>query len=137
MRRWERGHDGSADSRSEPASFTRSRELLLQAIRPQEHLCELLRKRTTPSQYGGPLSAAEEQEEPWLRARFTKMAKAIGCPVGYGPRQAKNDRARIHQLYCKRISPPSCGGGPLPDAEDAEEAQLTARVAAFDESPEG
>jgi hypothetical protein len=102
-----------------------------------ERSCELLRKRTTPSEYGGPLSVAEEQEHAWLRARFNKMAKAIGCPVGYGPRQAKNDRARIHQLYCKRISPRSCGGGPLPDAEDAEEAQLRARVAAFDASPEG
>ena len=30
-----------------------------------------------------------------------------------------------------------CGGGALSEAEDAEEAQLTARVAAFEESPEG
>jgi hypothetical protein len=35
------------------------------------------------------------------------------------------------------MSPPSCGGGTLSDAEDAKEAQLTARVTAFHESPEG
>ena len=112
--------------------------VLARALRDDyERLSELLRKRTAPSQYGGPLSAAEEQEEPWLRARITETAKAIGCPVGYGTIQARKDNNRLHQLYCKRISPPSCGGGPLPDAEDAEEAQLTARVVAFDESPEG
>jgi hypothetical protein len=112
--------------------------VLARALRDDyERLCELLRKQTTPSQYGGPLSAAEEQEQAWLRARMTKTAKAIGCPVGYGAIQAGKDDDRLHQLYCKRISPPSCGGGALPDAEDAEEAQLRARVAAFDESPEG
>jgi hypothetical protein len=40
-------------------------------------------------------------------------------------------------FYCKRILLPSCGGGALSETEDAEEAQLTARVAAFEESPEG
>src|SRR5205085_10022953 len=83
------------------------------------------------------LSAAEVEEESKLRARMTETARAIGCPVGYGAIQARKDSNRLHRLYCKRISPPSCGGGPLPDAEDAEEAQLRARVEAFDESPEG
>jgi hypothetical protein len=112
--------------------------VLARALRDDlERASELVRKKMAPNEYGGPPTAAEEQEQAWLRARITKTAKAIGCPVGYGPRQAKNDRARIHRLYCKRISPRSCGGGPLPDAEDAEEAQLRARVAAFAESPEG
>jgi len=95
-------------------------------------LGELVRKKC-----GDPLSAADVEEESKLRARIGDGARAIGCPAGYGPKQAQKDSHRLHQLYCKRISPPSCGGGALPDAEDAEEAQLRARVAAFDESPEG
>ena len=95
-----------------------------------ERAGELLRKER-------PLSAAAEQEQAWLRARITKTAKAIGCPAGYGLKQFKKDNARLHRLYCQRISPPHCGGGALPEAEDAEEAQLRARVTAFDESPEG
>jgi hypothetical protein len=103
------------------------------ALRDDYHrLGELVRKKC-----GDPLSAAEVEEESRLRARIGDRAKAIGCPAGYGLKQAQKDSNRLHQLYCKRISPPSCGGGALPDAEDAEEVQLRARVAAFDESPEG
>jgi len=103
------------------------------ALRDDDHrLGELLRKKC-----GGTLSAMEAEEESKLRTRIADRARAIGCPTGYGPRQVQKDSNRLHQLYCKRISPLSCGGGPLADAEDVEEAQLTARVAAFDESPEG
>jgi hypothetical protein len=97
-----------------------------------DRLGELVRKKC-----GDPLSAAEVEEESGLRARIYDRARAIGCPTGYGLKQAQKDSNRLHQLYCKRISPPSCGGGALSDAEDAEEAQLRARVAAFDESPQG
>jgi hypothetical protein len=101
------------------------------ALRDAYHrLGELVRKKD-------PLSAAELEEESNLRVRIGDRARAIGCAAGYGLKQAQQDNNRLHQLYCKRISPPSCGGGALPDAEDAEEAQLRARVAAFDESPEG
>jgi hypothetical protein len=86
---------------------------------------------------GDQLSAAEEQEKSSLHARIDEIAQAIGCPAHYGPREARKDNDRLHSLYCKRISPPSCGGGTLSEAEDAEEAQLTARVAAFEETPEG
>jgi hypothetical protein len=102
-----------------------------------ERLSALLRKRSAPREYGGPLNATEVEEEPKLRARIGDMARGIGCPAGYGVKQAQKDSNRLHQLYCKRISPPSCGGGALPDAEDAEEAQLRARVEAFHASPEG
>ena len=103
------------------------------ALRDHYHrLGELVRKKC-----GDPLIAAEAEEESKLRARIGDMARAIGCPAGYGLKQAQKDSNRLHQLYCKRISPPSCGGGALPGAEDAEEAQLRARVVAFDESPEG
>lgn len=42
-----------------------------------------------------------------------------------------------HQLHCKRLSPPSRGGGELKGADDDEEALLTARLAAYRHSPEG
>jgi hypothetical protein len=61
----------------------------------------------------------------------------FSCPANYGSKEARKDKDRLHHFYCKRISPPSCGGGALSETEDAEEAQLTARVAAFEESPEG
>src|SRR6202048_1300731 len=103
------------------------------ALRDDYHrLGELERKKC-----GDPLSAAEVEEESKLGERIADRARAIGCQAGYGLKQAQKDSNRLHQLYCKRISPPSCGGGALPDAEDAEEAQLRARVAAFDERPEG
>ena len=103
------------------------------ALRDDYHrLGELVRKKC-----GDPLSAAEVEEESRLRARIGDRARAIGCPAGYGLKQAQKESNQLHQLYCKRISPPSCGGGALPDAEDAEDVQLRARVAAFDESPEG
>ena len=79
------------------------------------------------------LNAAEQLEQSWLRARTTAVAKAIGCPVGYGPNQALADSNRLHTLHCKRISP----RGALLEAEDAEEAQLRARLKAYLESPEG
>jgi hypothetical protein len=81
---------------------------------------------------------------------FFKISRSVGgqamgmpkrgtfsCPANYGSKEARKDKDRLHHFYCKRISLPSCGGGALSETEDAEEAQLTARVAAFEESPEG
>jgi hypothetical protein len=79
------------------------------------------------------LNAAEQLEKSWLSPRITAMAKAIGCPFGYGPVPALEDMNRLHDLRCKRIAP----GGALLDDEDAEEAQLRARVEAYLQSPEG
>jgi hypothetical protein len=108
---------------------------LAKGVRDDQHrLDELGRKRYSP---GGPLSAAEIKEEIELRARIADRASAISCPVGYGPKQDLNDRNRLHTLHCKRLRPSSCGGGVLSEAEDTEEAQLEARVAAFEHSPEG
>src|SRR3984893_14208113 len=86
------------------------------ALRDDYHrLGELVRKKD-------PLSAAEVEEESNLRVRIGDRARTIGCQAGYGLKQAQKDSNRLHQLYCKRISPPSCGGGALPDGEDTEEA---------------
>jgi hypothetical protein len=107
-------------------------------FRSMEHrLAVLLRKQAGPRENGGPPTAAEIVEETKLRAMIGERAQALVCPPGYGPGDALNDSNRLHQLHCKRLSPPSCGGGELKGAEDEEEAFLTARVAAYRYSPEG
>src|SRR5258707_9938689 len=103
----------------------------------ERRLSVLLRKRYGPSENGGPLTAAEIVEETELDTMFHKRAAALECPPGYGESDATKDSDRLHQLNCKRLSPPSCGGGELKGAEDEEEALLTVRVAAFQHSPEG
>lgn len=109
---------------------------LAKSLRDDKHrLGKLVGKQF--GENGAPLSAAEIKEEVELRARIADRASAIGCPVGYGPKQARHDSFRLHRLNCKQLSPSSCGGGVLSDAEDAEEAQLVARIAAFEESSEG
>jgi hypothetical protein len=72
-----------------------------------------------------------------LRARHIDIAPAIPCPPGYSYRNAREDNDRLHQLHCKRQSPPSTGGGDLSGADDDEEAILTARVASYRHSSEG
>jgi hypothetical protein len=63
--------------------------VLARALRDDyERSCELLRKGTTPNQYGGPRTAAEEQEHAWLRARITKTAKGDRVPAGQGGQQS-------------------------------------------------
>jgi hypothetical protein len=108
------------------------------ALRDIEHrLSVFLRKRYGPSENGGPLTDAEIVEESELDAIFDKRAAALECPPGYGEGDATKDSDRLHQLNCKRLSPPSCGGGELKGADDEEEALLTARLAAYRHSPEG
>jgi hypothetical protein len=108
------------------------------ALRDMEHrLAYFLRKRYGPSENGGPLTAAEIMEESELKTLYHKRAAEFVCPPGYGPGDAADDINRLDRLHCKRLSPPSCGGGELKGAEDEEEAFLTARVAAFRHSQEG
>jgi hypothetical protein len=73
------------------------------------------------------------EEESILCARIADRARAIECPAGYGAKEREEDEDRLSKFFYKRISP----RGSLSAAEDAEEAQLRARVAAFDETPEG
>jgi len=106
-------------------------------FRDMEHRrAVLMRKRFGPSKTGGRLTAAEIAEESELGALINQRAAEFVCPPGYGPRDAMKDCNRLHQLNCKRLSPPSCGGGEK-ETEDEEEAFLMARVAAFWHSPEG
>ena len=72
------------------------------------------------------------KERERISASIRERAKTITCPAGYGVVQAHEDNKRTTWLWNKR----KWGDG-LTDAEDAEEAQLKARVYAFSESPEG
>jgi uncharacterized protein YnzC (UPF0291/DUF896 family) len=111
---------------------------LAKALRDDyERLRVLSLKDSAPIKYGGPLSAAEMKEQDVLRAGYADRVSAIGCPSDYGSKEYYTDSVRLHALWLRRVSPPSCGGGILTDAEDAEEAQSRARTEAFDYSPEG
>jgi hypothetical protein len=102
---------------------------LARALRDDyERLNELERKR-----WGSPLSTIEAEEECALRASLVEIAKKISCPASYGLREKGKDDRRLYQLWCKRRWP----RGGLSDAEDAEGAQLTARILAFEQTPEG
>jgi hypothetical protein len=97
----------------------------------ERRLSALLRKRYGPSENGGPLTERERREESELHAQYIDIAQQIECPPGYSYRNAREDSDRLHRLFCKRLSPPSTGGGELTGAEDDEEAILTARAAAY------
>jgi hypothetical protein len=77
-------------------------------------------------------SSAEWLEGMRLRELNTERARSITCPADYGAKQVRRDDSRLCALSCKRNSP----GGFLTNAEDFEEAQLTARIAAYRESAE-
>jgi hypothetical protein len=94
------------------------------------------RKRWAPGENGGP-PTTEIVEQSELEKMFRERVAALVCPPGYGPGDAMKDSNRLHQLHCKRLSLPSCGGGELNRAEDEEEAILTARTAAYRHSQEG
>src|SRR5258706_13009497 len=107
------------------------------ALRDIEHrLSVLLRKRYAPSENGGPPTAAEIVEETELDAMFQERAAVVVSPPDYGASDATNDSNRLHQLNCKRLSPPSCGGGELKGADDGGETLLTARPAPYRHKPE-
>jgi hypothetical protein len=77
-------------------------------------------------------SSAEWLEATRLRERNIERAKSITCPADYGAKQAGRDGYRLSDLSLKRWH-----GGSLTNADDVEEAQLTARVAAYEETAEG
>jgi len=128
---------GKAGAIEETDGFTIDIEEAMGLRDIKHRLSAFLRKRYAASENGGPLTEAEIVEESELDAIFHKRAAALECPPGYGDSEATKDSERLHQLNCKRLSPPSCGGGELKGADDKEEAFLTARLAAYRHSPEG
>jgi hypothetical protein len=99
----------------------------------EDRVDAIFRKQSIPSEYGGPPSAAELEEAERLKASIRERARAIECPLSYGPTRAQADSNRRHHFWCERISPPSSGGGPLTATEDAEEAQVRARLLVYEE----
>jgi hypothetical protein len=77
-------------------------------------------------------SSVEWLEAKRLRERNIERVRSITCPADYGAIQARRDENRLSTLTLKRWH-----GGSLTNAQDVEEAQLTARVAAYEETAEG
>jgi hypothetical protein len=84
-------------------------------------------KQGITSDPGSPLTAAEVQEEAEVRERIAKRLKAIECPANYREPEALKDKWRLGELRNKPV---------LTAAEETEETQLTARVAAYEATPE-
>jgi hypothetical protein len=106
---------------------------LAKALQDDQHrIDELDLKRIKTNK---PLRAEEVQEQVMLRARIAERASTIACPASYGAIEAGKDSNRLGQLHNKRMY--SWDGGHVTNREDAEEARLIARTAAFDQSPEG
>jgi hypothetical protein len=87
------------------------------------------------SRFDRQLSSAEEREKSELRKRIAETAKGISCPANYGRKEAEKDRERLRLIFCKRRLGASGAAETLNEAEIAKEAQLAARVAAFDAGP--
>jgi hypothetical protein len=87
------------------------------------------------SRFDGQLNSAEEREKSELRERIAETAKGISCAANYGRKEAQKDRERLQSIFSRRRSGTSGGAETLNEAEIAKEAQLAARVAAFDAGP--
>jgi hypothetical protein len=120
-------------AKPDPAAF-RIEPALAKALREdQRRFDELWKARKnqnfllneTPGNDG--YQVAPSEEESLLRARIDRMLDTIVCPPSYGAWQAKKDKFLIHSPLQESRSA----------AEDAEQAQLTARVLAFSRTPEG
>jgi hypothetical protein len=128
--------EAKVDERKLPFEFPIDPALVKALRNDRKRYYELLKKSFAPHEFG-PLTATERKEGCMVLARIAETARTISCPAGYGLKEVNNDKARLTTLFRKRLSPPSCGGGTLNDAEDAEEAQLMARVEVFNQTAEG
>lgn len=73
----------------------------------------------------------ETEEERMLLARIAERAETIALPAGYGLNEVWDDRARLDPwLACMALND-------VEDVDAAEEAQVIARIEAFNHSPEG
>ena len=79
------------------------------------------------------LSVAEMEEKATLDKRIADNVKLVRLPPEYGAKEAELDTRRLDDFRIKRMTPRAR----FSEAEVAEEAQLRARVSAFEETPEG
>jgi hypothetical protein len=99
-------------------------------------LWELGCKGDSPSAYGGPLTSADLAEQARLGESIAARGRSFSCPTGYGELQARTDEKRHRFLFFGRRMAHHHGGDRMTKAEDAEEAQVVARLAAYQNSPE-
>jgi hypothetical protein len=81
------------------------------------------------------LSVAEQEERVILRNRIEAAAVTIAVPAEYDKAQLFRDYDRQSDFRDKRLLPPP--DNVLSAAEDAEHAQVVARLGAYDQSPTG
>jgi hypothetical protein len=94
-----------------------------------ERVSELLRKQPN-------LSAPELEEKSRLEASIAERASAIGWPLPTdGQAEPGLHSDALHKAWLKRL--PNWAGEPMTEAEDADEAQMRARMLAFEQRPEG
>ena len=79
------------------------------------------------------LTVAEMEEKARLDKRIAENVKLLHLPPEYGEKEAELDRRRLDDFRIKHMTPRAR----FSEAEVAEEAQLRARVSAFEETPEG
>lgn len=76
-----------------------------------------------------------DPEKKKIEARIAEIEKGLKCPAGYTGLEAREDWKRLKELSRKRKSERPYNK--LSKEEDAEEAHVTARLAAYEQSDEG
>ncbi len=101
------------------------------ALRDDERRADRLREATASDErsYSAETLDRLNAEKRELQARIAERVKLLRCPSVYGEREAKKDEGRLRALPSKRDE--------FTAEEDAEEAHLMARLAAYRASPEG
>ena len=104
---------------------------LVKALRDDhQRLWELNRKEflALNSKESEGLSVAEMEEKTRLDKRIADNVKLVRLPPEYGAKEAELDTRRLDDFRIKRMTPRAR----FSEAEVAEEAQLRARVSAFE-----
>ena len=82
-----------------------------------------------------PRLTPDNPEQKKIEARIAEIEKGLKCPAGYTGLEAREDWKRLKELSRKRKSERPYNK--LSKEEDAEEANVTARLAAYQQSDEG
>jgi hypothetical protein len=98
-------------------------------LRDAELRLSVLRQAAYPRQTG------DSPEQKKIKARIAEIEKGLKCPAGYTELEAREDRKRLKELSRKRRSERPYNK--LGKEDDAEEAHVTARLAAYGQSDEG
>ena len=124
----------------------RERQLRCKEVGPDGPLTDAEKEEKAKLEASNPEKIAGAQLSERLRVRgggdgqATSYTKKLGSSGSVGHRITGDGDWQVatahgSKFHTKRMALPGCGGGPLTDAEDAEEAQLTARQLHYRYSP--